>query len=243
MPQSRGRAARGSALFALFSTGVLFALPASAAPFFDDFEDGNLDGWAPSNTGGTATFDVVDRNASNRAHVGHLSHTSTGDESALSITFAYAATDQVSFEMEAVAFLASSIGITVHGLAGVRLSFLDGLDVPLGSAGLFNATSASLLGPNDSAIGITQQSFSATMAEWAAQAGLGDVDPIAAMRLSFLAQGDFFFGAEIYPDARSGGDVWFDNVAVVPEPDTLALVSLGLSAMCAIARRGRLPIA
>jgi len=207
----------------------LTAIEANASIiYFDDFEE-NLDGWTQSNTGGAATFNVVEKNGSYRAHVRHVSGTSTGDQSSLSRTLDYTATDCVSFDMEAQAFLGKWTYRTKHGLAGVQVSFLNTFNVPLGSAGLFNVTSSSLLGPNDSAIDPTQQHFSATMAEYAALAGLGDNDPIAKMSISFLAKGYFSSGGNIYPNVRSGGDVWFDNFSVntVPEPATMALLGLG----------------
>ena len=219
--------------------GLLMLEPSAHAAtlFFDDFEDMNLDGWTQSNSGGTATFEVVERNGSNRAHVRHVSNTSTGDQSSLSSTFDYTATDVVSFEMEALAFLGQFGGRIRHGLAGVEVSFLNNFNVPLGSAGLFNVTSESLLGPNDFPILSTQQSYSATMAEFAELAGLDDADPIAKMSLSFLARGSFSFGGNIQPNVRSGGDVWFDNVGVVPLPAAVYLFGSGLLGLIAVARR------
>jgi len=197
------------------------------AALIDDFEDMNLDGWAQSNSGGTATFNVVDKNGSYRAHVGHVSNTNSGDQSSLSITVPYTATDRVSFDMEAQAFLGEYTYRIRHGLAGVRVRFLNTFNVELGAAGLVNVTSSSMLGANDQAIDSTQQNFSATMAEWAALAGLDASDPIAKMSCSFLASGSYSWGGNIYPDVRSGGNVWFDNFSVVPEPATLGLLSIG----------------
>jgi hypothetical protein len=186
----------------------------AASVFFDDFEDMDLAGWAQSNSGGSGTFDVVEKNGSNRAHVGHVSNTSSGDGSSLSITFDYTASDIVSFEMEALAFLGQYGGRIRHGLAGVEVSFLNVFNVPLGSAGLFNVTSTSLLGPNDYSISNTQQSHSASMQQFADLAGLGHSDPIAKMSLSFVAEGSYSWGGNVQPNVRSGGNVWFDNVIV-----------------------------
>ena len=229
---------QGLTCAAYFLSALSFAYPASAMTINDDFEDMNLNGWTQSNTGGVATFEVVNKNSSNRAHVHHVSNTDTGDQSSLSMTVDYTATDLVSFDMEALAFLGNFGSRTTHGLAGVQVSFLNTFNVPLGSAGLFNVTSASLLGTNEFSIGNTQQSFSSTMAEFAALAGLGDTDPIAKMSISFLARGFFSFGGNIQPNVRSGGDVWFDNFSVVvPEPGTFALLSSGLWAMAFTTRR------
>ncbi|WP_316365947.1 hypothetical protein [Candidatus Thiodiazotropha sp. CDECU1] len=211
----------------------------AAIVFTDDFEDMSLDGWAQSNSGGSATFEVIEKNASNRAHVGHVSNTSTGDESSLSMTFDYAARDTLSFEMEALAFLGQYGSRIRHGLAGVEVSFLNTFNVPLGTAGLFNVTSDLLLGPNDSSILSTQQSYSATMAEFAGLAGLDSSDPIARLNLSFLAQGSFSFGGNIYPNVRSGGDVWFDNVTIdaVPIPAALWLFGSGIAVLGMLSRQ------
>lgn len=229
-------------IFTIYLLTALVSLGSStqaATLILDDFEDMNLNGWAQSSSGGAAIFEVVERNASNRAHIRHVSNTSTGDESALSMTFDYLGTDVVSFEMEALGFLSQFGGRIRHGLAGVQVSFLNTFNVPLGSAGLFNVTSTSLLGPNDSAILSTQQSYSATMAEFAGLAGLGGADPIAKMSVSFLARGSFSFGGNIQPNVRSGGDVWFDNfsVAPVPLPAAAWFLAAGLLGLATVARR------
>ncbi len=211
---------RGSVISSFVALGLLISVQSThaASMLFDDFEDTNLDGWAQANTGGSGLFEVVERNASNRAHIRHVSGTTTGDQSSLTQTFTYTTNDIVSFDMEALAFLSSASGRTRHGLAGVQVSFLNNFNVPLGSAGLFNVTSGSLLGPSDSSILSTQQSFSASMEDWAGLAGLDNSDPVAKMSLSFLARGSYSFGGNIYPNVRSGGDVWFDNVSVSQVP-------------------------
>lgn len=207
---------QSSALMLLVLSLATFPPSGQAACF--DFGDGVLGGWNESNSGGAATFNVVDRNASGRAHVRHVSGTAAGDESSLSRTFDYVPTDVVSFEMEAAAFLSGSR----HGLAGAQVSFLNAFSVPIGAAGLFNVTSPSLLGANDSEVPSTQESYSATMAEFAELAGLDESADIAKMRLSFAARGSFSFGGNVVPNRRSGGDVWFDNVCVGTTPDAPA---------------------
>lgn len=232
--QTNGGQVGKCSLIFMILIAMAFALPqANADIFYDNFEDGNSDGWVQSNTGGTATFNVVYKNESNRAHVRHVSNTSSGDQSSLSITVDYIATECVSFDMEALAFLNSHPHGTCHGLAGVKISFLNTFNIPLGSAGLYNVTSNSLLGTNDSAIGCTQQHFSAMMEEYASLANLGNSDSIAKMSFSFLTYGKFieglYIGGHYFPDARSGGDVWFDNFSVgqIPEPATLSLFAFG----------------
>jgi len=226
-------------LVSIVSSLAFTPLAHAATVFFDNFEDMNLGGWTQSNSGGVATFDVVERNSSNRAHISHVSSTNTGDQSALSMTFDYAATDVVSFEMEALAFLGQYGGRIRHGLAGVEVSFLNTFNIPLGSAGLFNVTSSSLLGSNDYSILSTQQSYSATMAEFAGLAGLNDIDPIAKMSVSFLARGSFSSGGGVQPNVRSGGNVWFDDFSVtaVPVPPAIWLFGSGILGLGAILRR------
>jgi len=213
----------------------------AATVFFDGFEDNNLDGWAQSNTGGAGTFDVVQRNASSRAHIGHSSATNTGDSSSLSMTFDFTATDVVSFDMEAVAFLSQFGGRIRHGLAGVEVTFLNTFNVSLGSAGLFNVTSDALLGANDFSILNTQQNYNATMAEFADLAGLVDTSSIAKMSISFLAEGSFSSGGGVQPNVRSGGNVWFDNFSVspVPVPAAVWLFASGLLGLMGVARRNK----
>lgn len=224
----------------LIVSSFTLSIPAySATVVFDDFEDLNLDGWLQSSSGGAATFDVVNKNGSNRAHLRHVSNTASGDQSSLSMTFDYNASDIVSFEMEALAFLGQFGGAVRHGLAGVEVSFLDTFNVPLGSAGLFNVTSTSLLGPNDQSILSTQQSYSATMAQFAGLAGLDSSDTVSKMSISFLARGFFAFGGNVQPNIRSGGDVWFDNfsVAPIPLPPAVLIFLSGLLGLIGIARR------
>ncbi len=226
-------------LVSIFSSLMFTSTAHAVTVFFDDFEDTNLNGWLQSNTGGAGTFNVVNKNSSNRAHVGHVSATNTGDQSSLSMTFSYTASNVVSFEMEAIAFLSQYGGRIRHGLAGVEVSFLNTFNVPLGSAGLFNVTSGSLLGPDDSAILSTQQSYSATMADFAGLAGLGNTDPITKMSVSFLARGSFSSGGNIQPNVRSGGNVWFDNFSVttVPVPASAWLFASGLIGLTGMARK------
>jgi hypothetical protein len=77
------------------------------------------------------------------------------------------------------------------------------------------------------------------MAEFAGLAGLDETDPISKMSLSFLARGYFSSGGGIYPNVRSGGDVWFDNFSVTPVPVPAAgwLLASGLLGLLGIVRR------
>ncbi len=218
--------------FAVLVAVAMMAVSARAEMIVsDDFEDSSLDGWLSSTTGGGGSFTVEAHNSSNMARV---SHSSSG-EHALSRTVDYNPNDRVMFDMHAVANSAfGAVGGTKHAGSGVRVSFLNSFNVVLGSAGLYNVTSNSYLGANDSAIGNTQLSFDNAMSEYAALAGLDSDPSVAKMTFSFLAWGEFWFGGNIYPNITSSANVWFDNFKVtsqagaIPEPAAAALLSLGL---------------
>ena len=103
---------------AMLITLFLLALaPSAQAYFYDDFEDGNHDGWLLSHPGGSGSTSVVDHNASQMAYITH-----TGTYShALSRDFNYVSSDIISFDMHAET-LGSEYGTDAWG--GVTGSFL-----------------------------------------------------------------------------------------------------------------------
>lgn len=79
---------RAMTLMALVSWVVFPAFSSAVNDISIDFEDMTLGDLAGSSSGGTATFDVVEKNNSNRGHIRHVSGTAAGDESSLSLTVA-----------------------------------------------------------------------------------------------------------------------------------------------------------
>lgn len=207
---------------------VVMAMPAQADPSCN-FEDGLLCGWLPATTGGSGSTGVEAHNGSQMAfvqHAGVLTHS-------LSQDFNYAANDFLSFTMHAVANAGAN---GTHAASGVRVSFLNAFNVPLGSAGLYNVSSMTWLGAHDAFVDNVQHDYSATLASFAVLAGLAPTDPIARVSVSFAASGQTDFFGNV-----STAIVWFDNVnvGVVPEPTERALLLAGLAMAGLLARRRR----
>lgn len=214
---------------AVLTAFVATALPARAdCPAFSSFEGGTLTGWLSATTGGSGSTSVQEHNGSN---AGYVQHTGNGSHS-LSCDTPYVADALVQFDMHAVANAGER---NTQALSGVKISFLNAFNVPLGSFGLYNATSTLLLGAHDEGVDMLQHHYAATMASFAAAAGLAPAAAIAKTSIAFLsyAQTDFVYS--------SAAAVWFDNVAIaaVPEPSQHALLLAGLAAMGLFVRRRR----
>jgi len=190
----------------------------NCGPFFDAFEDGDAADWQEtmiSGSGGSGSTGVELHNESQMAFVKH----SGGGQHALSRDFEYSADDNLSFEMHAVSTSVSIRGTVLHSRSGVTISFLNGLNVPLASLKLVNATDPSLLDPDDSLIDGAQHEYTASMSEFAAAAGLDTADSIAKISLGFFAEANYSWGGNIYPNGSSSATVWFDDVAITKPSD------------------------
>lgn len=202
------------------------ALPAHAAGAFFDFEDGSVGSWLSATTGGSGSTGVEMHNGSQMAfaqHTGALTHS-------LSHDFAYGAGDLVSFDMHAVA----NVAAPAQAYSGVTMSFLNALNVSLGTLGIYNTTDPAGLGAHQFGVDNLQHHYGDTMSGWAALAGVAANAPVAKVGISFdaYAQRNFY---------DSASKVWFDNVSVaaVPEPGQWALMLAGLLATAHTAGRRR----
>ena len=206
----------------LISFGLAYfpsdGLAATGIPFYDDFEDGDHDGWGISTSGGTGGSDVdTGPNSSLMAaawHNGSLFH-------ALVNNFNYNLNYDISFDMQATAITGTQTAVgTRHAFSGVKFSLLNNFGSPLGETGLIYATTSSLLGPNDMSIDQFLHDYDFTMGEIASAAGLDPAAPIEKLSMVFIASAQ-----SGTTDSRSR--VWFDNVSVAPEPISTLLFLTG----------------
>lgn len=226
------------ALLSLLGTLTLSAQ--ATAAFVDDFQDGNILGWLSSTNGGISSSGVELHNASLMAFASHVGSgspfVSNTTQSSLSRDFTFVASDILSFDMQGVATSASTCCVSVaHGKAGMTLTFLNFLNVPVGSVGAYFATSAGILASGESLIDSLQHHYEASMATFAAAAGIGNTSAVTKVNLMFKTQAGFVGGGNIYPNAGATAQVWFDNVSVsaVPEPGEAVLMLCGLGVLLA----------
>lgn len=202
----------------------------AATVFLDNFEDGNALGWLETVIGNTlGSTGVESHNASLMAFAKDTGATSYS----LSHDFSYVSDQTVSFTMQAIANSNPCCGI-LHASSGITISFLDIFNSTLGSVTIANATDPSLI---DILVDTAQHDYSASMAVFAAQAGLNPADPISKINLNFFASGNTF--GNVSGVAHSSSAVWFDNVNVnaVPVPAAAWLFGSGLLGLVGIARR------
>lgn len=133
----------------------------------------------------------------------------------------------------------TAFGITLHSVSGVKLSFLNFLNQPLGSISLVNATNPGSLGSNSIAIDSVQHNYTAKMSDLSVSAGLNASDPIQKISLEFFALADYSFGGNIYPNGYSSAKVWLDNIAInpVPVPSAVWFFGSGFLGLTTVARR------
>ena len=200
------------------------AVPVHAAAFFDDFEDGLLQGWLLTNTGSSGTTNVQPHNGSQMAFVQRGGGVNV--ETSLAHDFSYVPTDLLSFDMQAVATLSTS----GNSYSGIKITFLNSLNLSLGIVGFYNSQGQPTIPANGFLVDSNQHSYAAGISDLATLAGLASNAPIAKFTLAFLAhsQGPCSVGCN-----STTPTVWFDNVSVsaVPESSQSALILAGLIAM------------
>lgn len=193
--------------------GLLSLMPMAACALTHDFEDGTLQGWFATLTGGSGSTGVESRSGSRMAAVHHAGSSLTS----LSKDFAFTPAATLAFDMQAIA---TAGGFGVAGYGGVTISFLNALNVSQASLSLLNTTNPTSLGAMQSAVDASPHHYAGSMASFATAAGLASTASIAKITVTFLAYG----GSNAA--GASGASVWFDNV-IVGAPPPGCLVQLG----------------
>ncbi|MCH9672336.1 MAG: VPLPA-CTERM sorting domain-containing protein [Gammaproteobacteria bacterium] len=224
----------------LLTVTCLISHSALAANFFDNFEDGNADGWAQF-ASGTGSTGVMSNNGSLRAFADARGRS----EYSLSRSFSYAAADVLSFDMQVMAN--SGIELTIggartrHASGGVRMSFLDGFNGTLGVPVLFQHRTDGVMPP--AYAGVFQNellnSFSAPLSAYAALAGLDGSSAIAKFSMEFFAASGGGGGGT--GSSVAAATVYFDdvNLAPVPLPAAAWFLISALGVLGWTRRRGR----
>ena len=201
----------------VFLGGLVLAPSADAATvFFDDFEDGDHLGWLVATTGGSGSTGSTRVESVNSSQVASVNHVGSGFHS-LSRDFTYVLDQTLSFTMQATAKTGVLTGGEIlHSSGGITISFLNLFNSTLGSVFIANATNPGSLGPNSIPVDSGQHDYNASMAEFAAQAGLSDTDAIAKINLKIQASAESFEADDGL--VRSSAKVWFDNVTISEVP-------------------------
>ena len=193
---------------------IIAPLVNAAIIFNDNFEDGDHTDWLETATGNLLGSTGVETH--NDSLMAFAQDTGSGSYS-LSHDFSYVSNQIVSFAMQAIANSRPLSGDSVlHANSGVTISFLDIFNSTLGSVLITNATDPDSLGQNSILVDTAQHDYSASMAEFAAQAGLGTTDSISKINLNFFASAETF--GNVSGVAHSSSTVWFDNVTISDTP-------------------------
>ena len=213
---------------------LLFGMVGAANAAIDDFEDGNHDGWLVGFAIGNGSTGVEEHNSSQMAFI---KQTGSGNHS-LSIDFPYVLDDTLSFDMHAIALSVKAGTMTLQASSGAKVAFLNAFNTELGSMTLLNYT-LGIYGPHDIPVDDLQHNYKALMSDWAAQAGLGAMDPISKVSLSYWGAGSSRYDVASGSTRHSLGTVWFDNVNVnpVPAPGAIMLGSIGIGLVSWLRRR------
>jgi hypothetical protein len=169
----------------------------------------------------------------NGSKMAYVQHTGAGTHH-LSHDFAYVASDQLAFDMHAVSVPS---GRGDHALSGVTVSFLNAVNVSIGSVGLYNTTNPAGLGAHQFAVDNLPHTYNSTMSTWADLAGIAAATPISKITVSFLSSANTSFFGDV-----SVARVWADSISVgvVPEPSERLLLLAGLGVLAVVvARRQR----
>ena len=204
---------------------------ANASIFYDDFEDGDLNlgtQWYLGGTGtGNSTANVVDLN-SKEGHLRQVGASTPGVGTAVwgdvsvSHTFDYTPGLHFDFIMAASAVTA----FNANARAGVEFQFLNVLGTQIDSIGMMYAT-YSLPSKYVAIADTAHHLYSFTAEDLMSAAGMtsSQTSQVRSIFMKFEAASQRYTHAGPSYDASS--DVWFDNVNVVPEPATMALLGLG----------------
>lgn len=183
---------------ALILTSLLSMTAQAATEFFDDFEDGNHDGWSITNTGGTGGTGVWNG-------VAWVNHLGTNSH-ALSREFMFSADQMLSFDMQAIVNSVFGGVDRAHAWSGATVSFLDSLNFELGTVTFHLGTDGSGSVPDQN-----WHNYTASMTRLTELAGTNLLDP-TKIGLSFWAAGDTTFSG------NSEATVLFDNVSLTAVP-------------------------
>lgn len=206
-----GQIARGIVITLLSLLGVLGSLSSvnAATIFFDNFEDGDSNGWTET-VAGSGTTGVVDNNGSLRAYSNQLGSQLTS----LSHDFEYVSSHTLQFDMQVIANAVYSGGSTIYSAGGVNIIFLTQFNVPLGTL-TFIHDSDENVPDGQLLIDETLNNYSGTMLEYAELVGLNDSSGIAKITLEFFARAS----RSSSTGRLSESTVWFDNVTISDELD------------------------
>jgi len=205
---------------------------AAAIPFADDFESGSLGNWTQAGRRvGSFSTNVVSRHGSQMAHVRKDGFT----EVSLGNRFDFSMDLKFLFDMEVSSYSNAGPTSSAYGFAAAAFNFYDASGNNLGGISYGTASTSYLASvvstnPTGAFVQVAEnvlQSYSLSMVDLMSLVSIpeGDIDQVD---FSFIAYSSYNGG---------GGEVFFDNVHVVPVPAALWLFGAGLLGLFGIARR------